>query len=117
MTHQNNEQEARPDCGAGAPASQEVSWWATHVFITELVAQANTTLPWAGTPAWRALDDADPRKLLSLALAGEHHVLRIESGQQAIAEAGEAISAAEDWSQVAQQVQRRREIDRLREAS
>ncbi|KKE99468.1 DUF2742 domain-containing protein [Mycolicibacterium obuense] len=106
--------EARPLTGAGSPASQEVSWWATHQFITALVNQANTTLPWAGTPAWRALDDGDPRKLLALALAGEHHVLRIEIGQEAIEDAGQQISAAEDWSVVAQQVQRRREIDSLR---
>lgn len=110
----------RPDTtvGAGTPASasQEVSWWATHQFISALVAQANTALPWAGTPAWRDLDDADPRKLLSLALAGEHWVLRVEIGQDAIADAGQQISAAEDWSQTARAVQRRREIDTLRKA-
>lgn len=109
--------ETRPLVGAGSPASQEVSWWATHQFITALVAQANTALPWAGTPAWRALDDADPRKLLSLAVAGEHHVLRIEIGQDAIADASTQISSAEDWKAVAQQVLRRHEIDALREAS
>lgn len=105
--------EARPT-GAGSPASQEVSWWATHIFITELVAQSNATLPWAGTPSWRALDDRDPRKLLALALAGEHHVLRVETAQHAVAEAGEAISGAANWSSVAQLVKRRREIDELR---
>ncbi|MFS0900293.1 DUF2742 domain-containing protein [Mycolicibacterium litorale] len=102
---------------AGSPTSQEVSWWATHVFITALVNQANTTLPWAGTPAWRALDDADPRKLLALAAAGEHHVLRVETGQHAVAEAGQAISGAADWSSVARHVRRRREIDELRRSA
>ncbi|WP_422745176.1 DUF2742 domain-containing protein [Mycobacterium sp. WMMD1722] len=107
-----------PSWGAGSPASsQEVSWWATHVFITEMVAQANTTLPWAGTPAWRALDDADPRKLLSLAVAGEHHVLRVETGQDAIAQANVDLSTAEDWTEVARRVQRRHEIDEIRRAS
>ena len=117
MTDRNNVK-TRPDMiGAGSPASQEVSWWATHLFITELVAQANTTLPWAGTPAWRALDDADPRKLLALAVAGEHHVLRVEIGQDAIGDAGEAISAAEDWSRVSRDVRRRHEIDELRRSA
>lgn len=110
----NKNEETRPLTGAGSPASQEVSWWATHMFITEVVTQANTTLPSAGTPAWRALDDADPRKLLALAVAGEHHILRVEIGQDAIADAGEAISESEDWSKVSRDVQRRREIDDLR---
>lgn len=106
--------ETRAFTGAGSPASQQVSWWAVHKFIAALVDQANTKLPWAGTPAWRALDDADPRKLLALAVAGEHHVLRVEIGQDAIADAGEQISAAADWSQVSRGVHRRHEIDDLR---
>lgn len=119
MTEQNTV-EARPLRGAGSPAlaSQEVSWWAVHQFISAVVEQVkNTTLPWAGTPAWRALDDADPRKLLSLALAGEHHVLRTEIGQEERARAAEDVWAGENWTDAARQVQRRREIDHLREAS
>lgn len=117
--------ETRPLIGAGFPTSaveksnaldsSQVSWWATHVFITEMVAQANTTmLPWAGTPAWRALDDADPRKLLALAVAGEHWILRTEIGQEERAQAAEDVWGGENWSQVARQVQRRHEIDELR---
>lgn len=98
--------------------SQEVSWWATHQFISALVAQVNNdTLPWAGTPAWRALDDADPRKLLALAIAGEHHILRVQIGQERRAQAAEDVWGGENWRQVARQVQRRHEIDELREAS
>lgn len=117
--------ETRTHLGAGSPASRdselcntlhssEVSWWATHLFIIELVAQANTTLPWAGTPAWRALDDADPRKLLSLAVAGEHHVLRVETAQEARTQAAEDVWSGENWTDVAQTVKRRHEIDELR---
>lgn len=112
--------ETRPLIGAGFPApaeemshawdSSQVSWWATHVFITALVDQANTTLPWAGTPAWRALDDADPRKLLALAVAGEHWILRTEIGQDAIAQANQDV-----WTgQFAPTVARHREIDSYR---
>lgn len=89
-----------------------------HQFISAVVEQVkNTTLPWAGTPAWRELDDADPRKLLSLAIAGEHHVLRVEIGQEQRAQAAEDVWGGADWSEAARQLPRRREIDRLREAS
>jgi hypothetical protein len=111
-------QEARPDSGAGSPASQEVSWWATHLFIEAAVAQANCgPIPMAGTPAWAELADGDPRKLLSLAVAGEHHVLRQQIGQEALAQAAEDVWGGEDWAQVARQFRRRREIDEIRRAS
>ncbi|MDN4522624.1 MULTISPECIES: DUF2742 domain-containing protein [Mycolicibacterium] len=111
--------ETRPDTiGAGSPASQEVSWWAVHQFISAVVEQVkNTTLPWAGTPAWRDLDDADPRKLLSVAIAGEHHVLRVEIGQEQRAQAAEDIWGGADWSEAARTFTRRHEIDEIRRAS
>ncbi len=99
----------------GSPASQEVNWWATHVFITAAVAQANCgPLPAAGTPAWDALDREDPRKILALAVDGEHHVLRKQIGQEQLAQAAEDVQAGEDWSMVSRQVRRRWEIDALR---
>lgn len=101
-----------------SPASQEVNWWATHLFIEAAVAQANCgPIPIAGTPAWAELADGDPRKLLALAVAGEHHVLRTEIGQEIRAQAAEDVWGGEDWSQAARQVQRRREIDEIRKAS
>jgi hypothetical protein len=95
--------ETRALTGAGSPASTQVSWWETHLFITALVAQASH-LPPAGTPAWCALDDTNPDKLLALALAGQHHVLRVETAQEALAQASQAISASTDWNTVAQRV-------------
>ncbi|WP_100484949.1 DUF2742 domain-containing protein [Mycobacteroides abscessus] len=83
-----------------SPASLEVSWWAVHEFIIAVVRQANTSLPIAGTPAWCALADGDPRKLLALAVAGEHHVLRIELDQDARNQASKAIAAAIDWGRI-----------------
>ncbi|WP_242657228.1 DUF2742 domain-containing protein [Mycobacterium talmoniae] len=82
-----------------------------HEFITALVDQANS-LPAAGTPAWCALADSDPRKLLALAAAGEHHVLRMEVAQTAMADAGAAISAAENWATVARSHLRRAHAER-----
>lgn len=86
--------------------SRAVSWWPVHEFITALVAQANT-LPVAGTPSWCAMDDADPRKLLALAVAGEHHVLRMETAQEARAEASKAIAALAEWPKIAAEIRSR----------
>lgn len=88
-----------------APASQQVSWWSVHEFVTELVKQANVgPLPPAGTPAWCAMTAGDPRKLLSLAIAGEHHALRVETAQMGRAEASRAVSVAADWPAVSQEM-------------
>lgn len=103
---------------AGSPASQEVSWWAAYEFIEAALAQANYgALPVAGTPAWAALADGDPRKMLALAQDGVHHVLRKQIGQEQRAQAAEDVWGGEDWRQIAQQVQRRREIDELRRSA
>lgn len=83
--------------------SKAVAWWPVHQFITELVAHQQN-MPAAGTPAWSALGDGDPRKLLALAVAGEHHVLRMETAQEARAEASKAISQAADWKAVAREL-------------
>ncbi len=77
--------------------SRSVSWWPVHEFVAALVAQANTTPPTAGTPAWCALADDDPRKLLAVAAAGEHHVLRVEIAQEAMAQAAKDISANAEY--------------------
>lgn len=85
--------------------SRQVAWWPAHVFITDLVAAASVgPLPLAGTPAWLELADGDPRKLLALAVAGEHHVLRVETAQQASAAASRSISAAADWPAIARTI-------------
>jgi hypothetical protein len=85
--------------------SQQVSWWETHRFIEAVLAQANLgPLPWAGTPTWCELSDGDPRKLLAIAIAGEHHVLRVEACQEARAQASHAISAAADWTQISREI-------------
>lgn len=86
--------------------SRSVAWWPVHEFVAALVAQAND-LPVAGTPAWCLLGDGDPRKLLAVAVAGEHHVLRVETAQEAHAEASKAMAAATDWSQIAREMQQR----------
>lgn len=88
------------------PPSREVSWWATHEYVARMKRhEADLTV--AGTPAWAALDDYDLGKLLSLAAAGEHHVLRVETAQQARADAGAAISAAAPWGELGRRLHQR----------
>lgn len=94
---------------AGAPPSQQRAWWPVHQFIEALVAQSiYGPIPAAGTPSWCELADGDPRKLLAVAIDGEHHVLRIETAQEQRAEESKAIAAAEDWPGVARRVHRGR---------
>jgi hypothetical protein len=88
----------------GAVDSQQAAWWPVHQFVAALVAQSGA-LPGAGTPAWCALSDGDPRKLLALAVEGEHVVLFREIAQEARAEASKAVAAAADWPAVARQIQ------------
>lgn len=87
--------------------SRAVSWWPVHTFLAAVLAQAGTTPPVAGTPAWMALADGDPAKLLAVAVAGEYHVLRMDTDQEKLAEASKAVAAAADWPAVARAVRRR----------
>ena len=94
-------------------SSQQVSWSSVHEFLQAVRANVGS-LPSAGTPEWCELSDGDPRKLLALAVDGEHHVLRKEVAQQAHAEASRAISAAADWSAVSREIQQRNSLYKQR---
>lgn len=92
------------DDTAGAP-SRQVSWWPVHEFIEQLLAQSNYgPIPDAGTPSWQQLESGDPRKLLALAVAGEHHVLRVETAQEQLAEVSKTFAAYEDWPRISRQI-------------
>jgi len=85
--------------------SRRVYWPAVNKYLADLVAGVDLgPVPVAGTPAWMSLPDNDPRKLLALARAGEHHVLRCCLEQEAADDASKAIAAAEDWPAVARQI-------------
>jgi hypothetical protein len=91
--------------------SRQVDWWSCHTFIDVMVRQANAgPLPMAGSPSWCELADGDPRKLLALAAAGEHHVLRVETAQHALAETSRDIATAADWPNIAREVQQRNDF-------
>ncbi|MBS4730060.1 DUF2742 domain-containing protein [Mycobacterium sp. SM1] len=85
--------------------SRQVSWWPVHVYVDRLLTRAGYgELPWPGTPAWCALSDNDPRKLLALAEFGQHHALRVETAQQDMAEASKAVAASADWRAIANEI-------------
>lgn len=85
--------------------SRVVSWPEVNRFITEVIKAATyAPLPIAGTPSWCELADDDIRKLIALAVAGEHHVLRCDLEQNAAADAARTIAAAENWPAIARQL-------------
>jgi hypothetical protein len=95
--------------GPTVTASRQVSWWAVHEFVTAVLSQVNGW-PMAGTPAWCSLAHEDPRKWAAVFDAGQHHTLRVETAQAAMAEASQAISAAADWGRIGQRIRERNEF-------
>jgi hypothetical protein len=93
--------------------SQQVCWWEVHLFVASYL-DAVGSWPMAGTPEWCELDDSDPRKRAALLDAARHWALRVETSQQAECEASHDISAAADWSAIAQRVKDRVDFERRR---
>lgn len=58
----------------------------------------------AGTPEWCALSDQDPRKLAALLDAAQHWALRVDTAQEAQAQASRAVSEALPWREIATRV-------------
>jgi hypothetical protein len=83
--------------------SQQVSWLAVHDFVSAVLDQANG-YPMAGTPAWCSLAHDDPQKWAAVLDAGQHHALRMEVAQEALAEASRDVAEVTDWTAVARSV-------------
>jgi hypothetical protein len=92
-----------------ATESQQVSWWEVRELILPALDQV-TDWPMLGTPAWCRLADDDPRKWAALLDGAQHWALRVDSCQEARAEASRAVSAAADWPAVAQEIRQRSEF-------
>jgi hypothetical protein len=90
-------------------ANRQVSWWSVHRFVVPFL-QAAGQWPMLGSPAWCALPDDDPAKLAALLDASRHWALRVETCQTARCEASHAISAAANWSGIAQHLRNHREF-------
>lgn len=110
MTTRHNS-EARPLTGAG---SREVNYYAVYQFLAPHLGDPSV-IP--GTPVWADLRDSDPAKWRAVLWAAMWWAVTEDARQDAVAQANQAISAAEDWGQVSRQVQRRREIDELRRSA
>ena len=87
-------------------ASQQVSWWSVHELIQSVLNQANDW-PMLGTPAWCSLAHDNPRKWCALLDGAQHWALRLETCQDARADASKAVCAAADWKSVASEIQGR----------
>lgn len=91
----------------GGLGSRQVSWWSVHEFVAPLLEQADEW-PMAGTPEWCLLDAEDPLKWIALLDAARHHALRVETAQEAVADAATAISKDHDWRAISQEISQRR---------
>jgi hypothetical protein len=89
--------------------SRAVSWWEVHEFVAAVLNQVNDW-PTLGTPAWCSLAHDDPRKWCALLDGAQHWALRVETCQQAECDASHAISAAADWSAIAQHIRNHAEF-------
>ncbi len=83
--------------------AQSVNWLTVHRFVQTVLNQVNGW-PMAGTPAWCSLAHDDPTKWCALLDAAQHHALRVEMAQEALAQASKDISVSEDWKAVAQEL-------------
>lgn len=89
--------------------SHQVSWWAVHEFVSAVLDRVNGW-PMAGTPAWCSLAHDDPAKWAALLDGAQHHALRVETAQQARADASRDVCAAADWSAIADDVRQREDF-------
>lgn len=98
--------------------SREIHWQNVYLFLREreLLGDPGTVV-FPGTPAWSALAADDPEKWRGLLWSAVWWAVAQDARQDALAEAGQEISGAEDWTQVARDVQRRKDIDETRRSA
>jgi hypothetical protein len=86
--------------------SQQVSWLSVHEWVAPRLERVGRW-PILGSPAWVLLDDRNPVKWAAVLDGGQHHALRLELNQEALAEASRDICAATDWRAIATGMHRR----------
>ena len=91
-----------------AASSRAVDWWTVHLFVDPWLT-AFRGWPMVGTSDWCALPDDSPIKWAALLDAAQHWALRVDSCQEARAEASQAISASFDWAPISNEVRQRNE--------
>ena len=85
--------------------SAAVSWWSLHEHVAPFLERVGSW-PMVGSVEWQQLADDDPRKLAAIFDAAQHHALRVETAQEARAEASRAIASAADWPKIGRELQR-----------
>lgn len=93
-----------------ALSSSQRVFWPVYEYGQKLLEKAGIAaadLHPPGTPAWVALPDEDPAKLLACVLDSPHHTARVEAAQAALADASRVVSAAADWGAVGREIHRR----------
>lgn len=78
-------------------------WWGVHEWVNPFLERIGAW-PMVGTTAWSDLADDDPAKLAALLDAAQHWALRVDTCQEAMAEASRAVSQAADWGAIAQRM-------------
>lgn len=92
-------------------SNRQVAWWEVHLWRDRMLEPLGVQdFPMAGTPAWCALPDDHPVKLAAAFDAAQHWALSVDTAQAAQAAASQAISAAADWTAVAQSNRDREEF-------
>ena len=86
-----------------------MSWWDVHEHVTPYFERVGSW-PMLGTPAWCALADDDARKIAALSDAAQHWALHVETSQQAKYDASQVVSESQTWCDIAQEIQRRRDV-------
>ena len=87
-------------------SAASVSFWSVHEFVAPVLARVGN-YPTIGTPEWCALPDDDRRKIAAVFDAAQHWALRLETSQEAHAQASRDIAAAVDWSALAREINQR----------
>lgn len=80
-------------------ASREVSYVAVYELLSPMLTPPSLV---AGTPAWCELNDSDPAKWQAVLWAAVWWAVDQDARQEAQIEASHTISAAADWSAIAQ---------------
>ncbi len=93
-------------CGGDEVSSRAVDWYEVASYVTPLLDRLGNW-PLAGSAAWCALPDGDPRKIAGLFDAARRWALWADSRKEALAQASRDVSASADWSKIASEIRQR----------
>ncbi|OBG51840.1 MULTISPECIES: DUF2742 domain-containing protein [unclassified Mycobacterium] len=93
--------------------SATVRFWDFHQWVRPYLDAAGDW-PMAGSQPWFDLPDNHPAKWAAVLDAARHHVLRVECGQERLAEASREVASAADWRSIAAAIFARRSSGYIR---